>query len=274
MKHVALGLLAGLANGLIIKDQWDPLAQPGYSRLCQVGEVSLYGNGDGKRYMMFGTDESAIQTEIDCIAPQPCVNAADCNCPCKYNSGKGLQFDSFRLMDSNVQDICQSSSPSKVLLISLGGGDFTQHLMYACPNMAVTAVELSKDVITAAMNGLGVKQTSEQFPGRLQVINNDALAAIASQPGENYDAVLVDCMGKGGVIPDSCQSHDFVLQVTRVMKQDAHFLQLMWSRSYGADRVEGDYKRSLMLYKDIFNSKLEVLPVPGQDIVKILKMTK
>ena len=189
--------------------------------------------------MVFANSEhSAVEATVECDGAESC--AADCTpCPCnaKMDGPASLGSDTNRVINSRLGPACAAPS-SRVLLIGLGGSVLTQYLAANCPEMKIDNFEINPDVVAAARDFFGLRETQERNPGRVAVATVDAavgLADLTSGGGglelaegfetgaEAYDAVVIDCFVGQGKIPDACRSRETLDHVRAV-------------RRYGGDR--------------------------------------
>lgn len=249
--------------------------------LCQRGKVRivLAGTEDGieDRQMIFG-DENGVESEVRCKVEKGCVNSEHtCGCPCEYVVGQKLNAPYMKTIMSQMAPICESFAKSKVLMIGLGGGELAQYMMYNCNQIYLTAVEISDEVVDAAMNAFGLRVTQDKFPGMLEVKSTDSMSALKETSGGAYDAVIVDCFAQRGEVPLDCRSEAFAKQVSRVLKPAGFSLQNMWSYSWDSKRVASDFNQTVALYKDLFPNAVKDIHVPMPaliDFVEIIRIDK
>merc|ERR1719163_1751980 len=109
------------------------------------------------------------------------------------------------------------SSASRVLIVGLGGGELVQELLHKCPQMKIEAVEYSADVIDVARQFFGVADSERAYPGRLTLERADAWEAIKQKKDNSYDAVVIDCFGEGGEVPETCRSRQLAEKVRNML---------------------------------------------------------
>jgi spermidine synthase len=200
-----------------------------------------------------------------------------------------LGTETNRVINTRLAPVCAKSS--RVLLIGLGGSVLTQYLAANCPSMALDNFEISKDVVDAAEDFFGLRETRERNPGRVAVTTIDAaegLADLISGGGgleladgftngtDAYDAVVIDCFVGEGKIPEACRSRETLELVRSVLRTGGELLQNTWARSPQLPEVQNDFAALEADYEGVF-SKFESLHVPMPpevDFVNILVGTK
>jgi spermidine synthase len=85
---------------------------------------------------------------------------------------------------------------ARYLLIGVGGGSLLSHWALHQPRARVDAVEIDPVVVTAARRYFPLPQSP-----RIRLLVADG-AAFVSKPGRQYDAIVLDAFGAGG-IPDA-----------------------------------------------------------------------
>jgi spermidine synthase len=196
------------------------------------------------------------------------------------------------VINTRLVPLC--GEPSRVLLVGLGGSVLTQYLADNCPDMKIDNFEISADVVQAAQDFFGLRETQERNPGRVAVSTVDAAEGLTELANggagltladgldasngthDAYDAVVVDCFVGQGKIPDACRSRDTLELVRTVLKPGGMLLQNSWGRSPQLPEVEEDFSALTADYQSVF-SKFESLHVPeppSVDFVHILVGTK
>lgn len=270
-------MLGHLVNvGLHHNKTADDCVLSDYPVLCQVGKVRVLLGKGNSRLLQFG-DECATETEVVCKGTLDRESScqADCgSCPCDFDADAKLSASYMRTMFGSMEKLCSSAEETRVLVVGLGGGEFSQYLLHKCPNIKVDAIELSGDVISAARSYFGLEQAEDSFGDRLNVEQADALAALQLRDEGSYDAVVIDCFAGGGIVPESCRSRKFAESVKRVLKPSGSLLQNMWRRSPGHPRVASDYTETMTTYKDVFRGSVEDVRVPMPIDVDFVSMIK
>src|SRR3954469_2307948 len=87
-------------------------------------------------------------------------------------------------------------SPRRILLLGLGGGSLAKFCYCNLPDAALTAVELSQDVISFR-NEFGIPADNHRF----RVINSNG-AAYVSMSDHHKDVILADACDRKGVAAD------------------------------------------------------------------------
>lgn len=254
----------------------DDCALSDYPVLCQVGKVRVLLGEGNSRLLQFG-DECATETEVVCKGTLDRESScqSDCgSCPCDFDADAKLSASYMRTMFGSMEKLCSSADETRVLVVGLGGGEFSQYLLHKCPNTRVDAIELSEDVISAARSYFGLKQAEDAFGDRLNVEQADALAALQLRDEGSYDAVVIDCFAGGGIVPESCRSREFAESVRRVLKPSGALLQNMWRMSPGHPRVSSDFKETMATYKDVFQGSVEDIRVPMPIDIDFVSMIK
>lgn len=238
------------------------------------GHVQVFVSTDNSRYLEFDHDGVGSQTEVkcrgqvppDCASPSPVTGAAaswsvnttqSCellDCPCDRDISS-LDFSYMVDMMQEVTPLCESwsvlhsgaeASPMRVLLVGLGGGALPAYIVSHCPSgtARVESVEYDPRVVMAAEKFFGFNVQ----PGKNEVETNDGGAALARRAEsatygqEAYDAVLVDCFGDAGEVPDSCKSEAFIANAKTLLKRGGKMIQQIWSPQY--EKVIERYKAS------------------------------
>merc|ERR1719313_2802470 len=248
-------------------------------------------DGDRRTMVFANSEHSAVEAVLECDSADTSC-AADCTpCPCsaKMDGPERLGTPTNRVINTRLVKLCEK--PSRVLLIGLGGSVLTQYLAANCPEMKLDNFEINQDVVDAAENFFGLKETQERNPGRVAVSTVDAAEGLAdltnggaglqladgfTQGAEAYDAVVIDCFVGQGKIPDACRSRETLDHVRAVLRPGGALLQNAWARSPQLPEVERDYSTLTQDYRSVF-SKFESLrvPKPAQiDFVNILVGTK
>ena len=84
-------------------------------------------------------------------------------------------------------------APKRILLLGLGGGSLAKFCFFNLPDTALTAVEVSQDVISLR-NEFGIPADNHRF----RVINSDG-AAYVSVSAQQKDVILADACDRKGV---------------------------------------------------------------------------
>jgi spermidine synthase len=188
------------------------------------------------------------------------------------------RFPYMKMMLEQMAPWCtQQSSPSRVLVIGLGGGELPQHLLHECPGMSLETVELNAQVIEMGRKYFGLREAEERFGSRLAIEETDALTGVkervVSAPGR-FDAVLVDCFGSGGEVPEDCRSRNFLAGVHELLRPRGVLLQNIWDWSIEKPEVVANaFWETTDTYQTVFG-KSAFEDLQGPDVVHVLKATK
>jgi len=249
--------------------------------LCQRDGYSVLAPADkakNVRILRLGK-ACAIETQITCAGARPADQCrGGCGaCPCEYNNGSISELRYLQVMSDQLQPLCASTKPTRVLMVGLGGGLSTQHLLARCPSMTIDAVDYSNAVIDLATRFFGIREAKARYNHRLQVEEADALAAVSAKAAANYDAVLVDCFIGAGVVPESCRSLQFAEGVKRILKPAGVMMQNMWVWSPSVPTVKAEFSQTLSTYQQVFHREAVAdlhVPMPPQlDFVRVVKCT-
>lgn len=240
--------------------------EAGCSRIRADGEpVCTVGGGTalkcGKlRKLLFG-QENGVETLVYCKNTPYCE--VTCGyCPCEFDESRPLTMEYMQSMFKHMEPVCATASPTRVLLIGLGGGELPQYVVHHCPNVHVEAVELSSAVIELATRYFGLGETANATQ-RIQVEQSDALEAVSGRArrSDRYDAVLVDCFAGSGVVPESCRKEAFAANVSAILKPNGRLVQNFWHFSAGHSEVKPQFEAAVKTYRQTFSHVL-VDPVP------------
>lgn len=249
--------------------------------LCQRDGYSVLAPADkakNVRILRLGK-ACAIETQITCAGARPADQCqGGCGaCPCEYNNGSISELRYLTVMADQLKPLCASPQPTKVLMIGLGGGLSTHHLLSRCPSMAIDAVDYSAAVIDMATRFFGIREAKARYTNRLQVEEADALHAVSTKAAASYDAVLVDCFIGAGKVPDNCRSQQFAEGVRRILKPSGVMMQNMWVWSPSIHTVAAEFTSTLSTYQQVFTygavADLHVPMPPHLDFVRVLKCT-
>lgn len=251
------------------------------SVLCTQNNVSVLEQvddvGKRKRSLRFG-NECATESSVVCKNSKDCGNSCAA-CPCDVDVSAGLSESYMRTMFEQMSASCSDES-ARVLMLGLGGGELSLHLLHHCPGMNIDAVELNGDVISLARSYFGVGESERKFEGRLTIEQADALSAAkerAQAAGEGYDFVLVDCFSGGGEVPESCRSRELAKTVKQILKPGGEMLQNIWHYSKMRQQVSAEFEETKAIYTEVFDGALGdlVVPLPPQiQWVDILRAKK
>ena len=138
------------------------------------------------------------------------------------------------------------------LVIGLGGGSLTRHLLHHFPDCHVSAVEYRASVVKIARSHFGLPLDS-----RLKVIVDDAdnyVRQHAKTQHERHDLIYVDAFDFEGMA-QSVSSIAFFDACKRLLKQEGVLVMNLWGTE---TRIAGS---CVDLLEQVFNEKVLLLPV-------------
>jgi spermidine synthase len=139
-----------------------------------------------------------------------------------------LAFDYTRAMVATL--LLWNPSPSRVLLIGVGGGSIPSALAAVRPEMAIDAVDIDEAVLRIAQRFFGLR------PGpnlRLHAADGRDFVAKARARGERFDAVLLDAFDAEG-IPLALFTESFLRDLRGLLSPAGVFLANTFSGSPSA----------------------------------------
>jgi len=218
--------------------------------------------------LRFG-DECAVESRVTCRGPLQVGQGScdgDCQaCPCDFDPFVEPKSHYVSTMIQQLQPLCSAGTSTKVLSIGLGGGELPLFLLNRCENMRVEAVELNPDVIEMARRFFGIGDAEKKFGDRFTVQQADALLAVEEKTSfapDSYDAILIDCFGGSGSVPESCRSRRFAEGIKLLLKPSGLLLQNIWDYSPGHPEVATGYSSTVETYKSVFAGEVVSLTVP------------
>ncbi len=117
-------------------------------------------------------------------------------------------------------------SPSRILMIGLGGGVLPRFLNEAYPDIEIDVVEMDARVTELARRYFDFKESS-----RLRVFEDDGRAFI-KQRGQRYDMVFLDAF-KGGSVPYHLKTIEFYREIAQSLKEEGILVTNLYGKSNG-----------------------------------------
>jgi len=143
----------------------------------------------------------------------------------------------------------------EALIIGLGGGSLTKHLLYHFPDCSLKVVEYRKSVVRIARSHFGLP-----LDPRLKIIIDDGGAYVRQRTAthqQRYSLVIVDAFGHDSMAESICCEAFF--EACRLLLQDDGMLVInLW----GSDRPMFDQVAFWMAR--VFNNKTLFVPVQGK----------
>ena len=136
--------------------------------------LKLFYDSEWTRRLTFSKSDPTIQSEASYTKNNK-INHSELNCDYYIGVVSALL---------TLPSIFTTST--KVLILGLGGGCLASHILKHYPKVEITAIEISKSVISIAREFFELPNSD-----RLKVIQQDGLEFL-KETSESYDAVILD----------------------------------------------------------------------------------
>ena len=143
-------------------------------------------------------------------------------------------------------------SPSRVLIVGLGGGTLPVFLHRHHPDTLVDVVDIDPAVIATAKQYFGFTEDA-----RMKAHSGDGRSFVERAPKAHYDLIILDAFGDSEV-PSHLTTREFLQAVRAALTPDGVVVSNVWRRGY--NRL---YDNMLRTYADVF-ATLHVLESAGE----------
>ncbi|MFI3185728.1 MAG: spermine synthase [Methylococcaceae bacterium] len=164
-----------------------------------------------------------------------------------------LQLDYVRAMTSWL---LFKPTFDEALIIGLGGGSLTKHLLYHFPDCRLKAVEYRGNVVKIARSHFGLPLDS-----RLKVIIDDGAKYVRQRTeseAEQYSLMFIDAFDHEGMAASIC-NHAFFDACKALLKQDGMLVINLWG---GVDKPL--FRQVALWLGQTFDWRILFLPVKGR----------
>jgi len=199
---------------------------------------TLVVDRDGLRVMVFREagdhgDNARCQeeAEVECLASDSSTSSPsllqedDTDAPCTgknaCNPDPKPRLSIMRSLIGGAVTALQGKV-SRVAMIGLGGGSIPLWFSKNAPSTTVDAVDINADVI-AGVPCMGV------HPGpKMNLVDSDGRAYLASQPDGTYDAMFLDAYTDQNLVPNCLRTVEFFQMTHKKMAPGGVFLMNVW----------------------------------------------